>query len=135
MHKNGQIEIPLHDIKPLVEIQEYSFYYLMALIAVGVVLFLGAGYLLFKFFKERKKFNLRKEYYKKFKAVNFKDAKKAAYELTKYGAVFKDDDERHLKAYENMLERLEKYKYKKDVEPFDGDTKHFIELYEAMIDV
>ncbi len=128
-------EIPLHDIKPLLEIQEYSLYYFIAMTVVVMVLIFGILYLAYRWYKNKNKFNIRKEHYKLLKKVNYKNPKKAAYEITHYGATFKDDSERHQKAYENMLEKLEKYKYKKDVEDFDRETIHYIELFEGLIDV
>ena len=129
------IEIPIHDIKPLVEIQDYSFYYFLALCIVGVLILLGVLYLVYHFYKHKHKFNIRKEHFKLLKKVNFKDAKKAAYDITYYGHTFKDDSPRHTKAYEDLLHRLEKYKYKKVVDKLDSETIHFIELYRGMIDV
>jgi hypothetical protein len=127
--------IPLHDIKPLLEIQDYSLYYFIAIVTVGSIILLGILYLVYRWYKMKKRFNVRAEHYKRMRNVDFRDAKKAAYELTKYGATFQNDSERHYRAYENMLEKLEKYKYKKSVENFDEDTKHYIELFEGMIDV
>ena len=128
-------EIPLHDIKPLVEIHEYSLYYFIGVSLLAALLLLGLSYLIYRWFKNRKKFNKRAEHYNLFHKVDYSNPKKAAYDLTRYGATFKDDDERHKKAYENMREKLQKYKYKKNVEDFDADTLHVIELYKEMIDV
>ena len=127
--------IPLHDIKPLLEIQDYSFYYFLAIVTVVIVLLLGVLYLAYRWIRNRKKFNIRAEHYKLLKQVNYKNPKKAAYEITHYGETFENDSERHKRAYENMLEHLEQYKYKKDVKDFDSDTIHYIELFEGMIDV
>ena len=129
------VDIPLHDIKPLLEIQEYSFYYLLALIAVGVVVLVGVAYLLYKFVQRRNRFNIRAENLKLLNAMDLSDAKKAAYEITELGATFKDDSERHKNAYENLVEHLEDYKYKKYVAEMDADTKNLFERYRGMIDV
>ncbi len=128
-------QIPLHDIKPLIEIHDYSLYYFIAIVVIVSAIVLGGAYLLYRWYKNKKRFNIRAEHFKLLKNVDYSDAKKAAYELTKYGATFKDDSQRHHKAYENMLEKLEKYKYKKSVENFDNDTIHYIELFEGLIDV
>ncbi len=127
--------IHLHDIKPLLEIPDYSFYYFLAIIVMVTILLFGILYLAYRWIKNRKKFNIRAEHYRLLKNVNYKNAKKAAYEITHYGETFKNDSPRHTRAYENMLEHLEQYKYKKDVEDFDSDTIHYIELFEGMIDV
>jgi hypothetical protein len=135
MQNLKQNAIPIHDIKPLVEIHEYSMYYLIGVIAVGSILLLGAVYLVYKWYENRKRFNIRAEHHKLLNNVDYAHSKQAAYDITYYGATFKDDSPQHKKAYENMLEKLEKYKYKKDVESFDDDTKHYIELFEGLIDV
>jgi len=127
--------IPLHDIKPLLEIHDYSFYYFLAIVTVAIVLLLGLLYLAYRWILNRKRVNIRAEHYRLLRTVDYKNPKKAAYEITHYGETFKDDSERHRRAYENMVEHLEQYKYKKDVEDFDSDTIHYIELFEGMIDV
>ena len=128
-------EIPLHDIKGLVEIQEYSLYYLSALVLVGLIVLLGLLYLLYKFLQNRKKFNLRKEHAKLLHKIDFSDAKKAAYEITYLGTIFKDDTPRHERAFALLVENLESYKYKKDVSSFSGESKHLFENYLGLIDV
>jgi len=135
MQNMQKTEIPLHDIKPLLEIHDYSFYYFLAILFVATIVVLGVLYLAYRWLKNRKKFNVRAEHYRLLKNVDYKNPKKAAYEITHYGATFKDDSERHQRAYENMLQHLEKYKYRKDVEDFDAETLHYIELFEGLIDV
>lgn len=128
-------EIPLHDIKPLLEIQDYSFYYFLGVIILLFVLVLGISYLLYRYFKNKKTFNIRKEHHKILNNIDINETKKAAYELTQYGATFKDDSERNLKTYHELTDKLEKYKYKKSVEAFDAETLRVIELYKGMLDV
>jgi len=129
-------EIPLHDIKPLVEIPDYSFYYFIVLVFVGSVIAIGLIFLLIKWLRSRKKFDIRKEHAKAFSKVKLKDTKRAAYDLTKYGATFKNDSPRHQKIYKELLDALAKYKYKKEInESFDANTLRLIELYKGMIDV
>ena len=135
MQQTMQNEIPLHDIKPLLEVQDYSFYYFLAVMAVVVTIVLGILYLLYRYFRTKKRFDIRKEHNEILHKINLKETKKAAYELTEYGATFKDDSPRHLKTYNDMVEKLEKYKYKKSVDDFDRETLRVIELYRGMIDV
>jgi hypothetical protein len=135
MQQNMQNEIPLHDIKPLLEIQDYSFYYFLALMIVGGLILLALLYLLYRYFVQRNRRNIKKEHYKILKGINLAETKKAAYLLTQYGATFKDDSPRHLKTYNEMVEKLERYKYKKSVDAFDGETRRVIELFRGMIDV
>jgi flagellar biosynthesis/type III secretory pathway M-ring protein FliF/YscJ len=128
-------DIPLHEIKPLIEIQEYSMVYLLALCAVALIILLGLLYLLIRWLKNRNKFNLRKEHYRLINAIDFSDTKSAAYALTFYGDTFKEDSERHHRAYSDLVEKLEQFKYKKDVELFDTQTLNSVDLYRGMIDV
>ena len=127
--------IKLHDIKPLLEIHEYSFYYLLALVFVGGIIALGLLYLLFKYLHGKKKVNIRQEHLKKIGNLDLKDAKKSAYILTEYGATFKEDSPRHEKTYHDLIDALENYKYKKDVGQFDANTLRIIENYRGMLDV
>ncbi len=135
MQNLKQNEIPLHDIKPLIEIHEYSLYYFIGVSLLAAFILSGFLYLAYKWIKNRKKFNKRVEHYKLLNTIDYTNPKKAAYDLTLYGATFKNDSEHHLQAYENMIEKLEKYKYKKNVEDFDADTLHVIDLFKGMIDV
>ncbi|NPA65599.1 MAG: DUF4381 domain-containing protein [Epsilonproteobacteria bacterium] len=130
-----QEKLQLHDIKPLVEIDDYSWYYFLLLSTIAIIVIAGLVYLLLKWFKHRKKENIRKEHLKRLKKIDLKNTKKAAYELTKYGATFKDDDTRHKEMYQNMIEKLSAYKYKKEVGSFDSDTISIINLYREMCDV
>ena len=128
-------EIPIHDIKTLVEIQEYSFYYLLALIVLALVVLGAIIYMIIRYIKSKNRYNIRKEHSKILHDINFKDAKKSAYDITFYGATFKDDTQKHHDMYENMIERLESYKYKKSVEAIDDEVKTYVDLYRGMIDV
>ncbi len=127
-------DIPLHDIKPLVEIQEYSMELLIALNIGLIMIIMVVIYLLLRWLKNRKKFNIRKEHKRRLSELSLDDTKNAAYRLTEYGATFKDDTPRHTKAYEELFEALQSYKYKKEVTAFSAQTLHFIELYRGMID-
>jgi hypothetical protein len=128
-------EIPLRDIKPLVEIQEYSLYYFSALALLAILFVTGAIYFLVKYVKSKKAFNVRKEHLKLMNAIDFSDAKRDAYDMTLYGATFKNDSPKHLDAYENMLDKLEEYKYKRTVDEVKEEAKLYADLYRGMIDV
>lgn len=128
-------EIQLHDIKPLLEIQEYSFYYFLAVVVIGTIIVVGIIYLLIRWLKNRNRYNHRKEYFQHLSEIDFKDAKRSAYEITFYGALFADDSPRHKEMFHTLTDKLEAYKYKKSVDDFDSEVKGFIELYKGMIDV
>jgi len=128
-------DIPIHDIKTIVEVEEYSFYYLVGFSVLGVIVLLSILYLIYMYFKNKNSYNERKEHFKLISSVDLDDTKKAAYALSLYGATFKNDGDRQKGMYENLTSRLERYKYKKSVEKFDQETLNYIELYKGMIDV
>ncbi|MBA3027057.1 MAG: hypothetical protein FP820_11745 [Sulfurimonas sp.] len=128
-------DIPLHDIKPILEVQEYSLYYFVALCALVFVLLLGLAYIFYKNYKAKNRFNIRQEHYRLLKSLDLKDTKNAAYSLTLYGLTFKDDSPRHTEMYKNISQRLEAYKYKKSVGAFDEEVLAYIDLYRGMLDV
>ena len=128
-------EIPIHDIKPLLEIQEYSLYYFLAIVALALVALAVIIYFVVKYIKNRNKFNIRKEHFKLFSEIKLTNAKSDAYDITFYGATFKNDSPRHSEMFDNLTQRLEAYKYKKSVQDFDDETKAYVGLYKDMIDV
>jgi hypothetical protein len=128
-------DIPLHDIKPIVDIQEYSLYYFSALVFVGVLILCALAYLIYRWMKARNAFNIRAEHFKTINTLDLTKTKEAAYTITSLGATFKDDSQRHSEMYANLVQRLEAYKYKKEVDGFDSEVKGYIELYKGMLDV
>ncbi len=128
-------DIPLHDIKPLVEVPDNSFIFFMILVVLAALLIAGLAYLLFVYFRRRKKQNHRKDAFKALNNVDFKDAKQAAYAITKYGYLFADDTPRNKEVYENLINRLAPYKYKKAVNDIDAECKSYYKIYVEMIDV
>jgi hypothetical protein len=128
-------DIALHDIKSIVDIQDYSFYYFLGLVGFCIVVLFGILYLLYKWYKKTKTFNVRKYNAELLFALDLKDTKKSAYAITNYGDIFKNDSPRHIEIFSNLNGRLEEYKYKKSVNSFDDETLGYIELYKGMIDV
>ncbi|WP_373036087.1 hypothetical protein [Sulfurimonas sp.] len=128
-------DIPLHDIKPIVDIQEYSLYYFIGITLVVLLLASGLIYFIYKWLKAKKAFNVRAEHFKIINELNLSDTKNAAYTITSLGLTFKDDSERHSEMYDNLVHRLESYKYKKEVDEFDSEVMGYIEVYKGMIDV
>ncbi len=128
-------DIQLHDIKPLVEVPDNSFILFMILLVLATLFVAGLAYLLFIYFRRRKKNNHRKNAFRALSNVNFKDAKQAAYAITKYGYIFADDTPRNKEVYENLINRLAPYKYKKAVDDIDAECKSYHKIYVEMIDV
>ena len=130
-----EYDIPLHDIKPLLDIEEYSLYYLLGVSLLGVVVVGVTIYLLFRWYQKRKSFNIREEHLRVIRESDIDDTKKYAYLITSMGATFAEDSPRHSEMYKNLTQRLVSYKYKKSVERFDEETLGYIELYKEMLDV
>jgi len=129
------IDIHLHDIKPILEIKEYSFYYFLGCSLLLVVLFIGITYLIYKYIKNKNRFNIKKHHLKLLEAIDTTNPKKAAYDITLYGATFKDESPRHEQMYSNLISRLEEFKYKKQVEPLSDEALSYFELYKEMCHV
>lgn len=127
--------IPLHDIKPIVDVQEYSLYYLIATVIFAIVVTSVIIYLIYKWLQKRKTFSIRKEHFGLMNSLDLNDTKSSAYAITTYGYTFKDDSPGHQEMYENLTNRLEVYKYKKEVDKFDSEVLGYIEVYKGMIDV
>lgn len=128
-------DVPLHDIKEIVEVQEYSFYYLLGAISLAIVVLIVLGFLLYKYIQKLNAYNQRKEHLKLLNSLDLSDTKNAAYAISKYGITFANDGVRESEMYNNITSRLEQYKYRKSVEEFDKETLGYIELYKDMIDV
>ena len=120
-------ELKLRDIKPLMEVDDYSIYFVWGATLVAIILLIVLAYYLYRFFKHQKEVNLRKIYIDRLKNVNLQEAKSAAYEIT-YCLHQIDIEEKNIAMAHNLIERLEKYKYKKDVHPLDEDVKGYYHL-------
>lgn len=127
-------DIPLHDIKGLVEVPDNSFLYLLMIIGVIVAIVLIPLIIwMLKKYKKNRSVNLRKEYLQKIHSINTQNAKEAAYEMSKYGRLLAESA-REIEVLESLDSRLEKYKYKKDVEKLDDDTLAYYQLLLEVLD-
>ena len=131
MHAN---DIPLHDIKPLIEIHDYTPYYFLSAAAVVAVLLLLVLYLLIRRYLEARRQNRRRERLKALNAIDLDDAKAAAYAITRLGRSFAGDSPRLYEVYENLTRRLEPYKFRKRVPSIDEETRAYFRIYLGMID-
>lgn len=125
--------IPLNDIAPLVEIHDYSLYYFIALALIITALAAASIFAIIKQVRKRK-ISIRKEKLNALRSVAFSDPKHAAYTISEIGRFFASDNERTYKAYQNLFDRLEPYKYAPQVEMIDEETIGYYRLYLEMID-
>lgn len=128
------LNIPLNDIAPLVEIPDYSFYYFIAVVLIAIAVSLALILALLKQIRKRR-INLRKERFVELSSVDFSDPKHAAYAISELGRVFASDNERTQRAYHNLFERLAPYKYAPQVKMIDEETLGYYRLYLEIIDV
>lgn len=129
-----ELNIPVNDIAPLVEIPDYSLYYFVALVIVAVTVILALILALLKQMRKRK-VNFRRERFMALSSVDFSDPKRAAYTISELGRVFASDNERTARAYHNLFERLAPYKYAPQVKMIDEETVGYYRLYIEIIDV
>ena len=105
--------IKIHDIKPIVEIPDYSIYLYYGLILFAILFGIVIIYWVYNFLK-KKKDSQQKEYFKILKNINFNNQKETAYTISKYGN-FMIKDERDMMLFEDLNNSLEEFKYKKDI--------------------
>jgi len=123
----------LHDIKPLVEIPDASIYLYWGLIGLATLMGAALIFMLIAKIMELRNKNTRKLYIAKLHAIDFEDAKQAAYDATHYGRLVAQS-QREKEIYSQLLTHLEPYKYRKIVEPIDSDTRKKFTLFLQVIE-
>ena len=123
----------LRDIKPLLEIPDSSYYVYWGLIGTGILLVLGVLFYVLKKFWDNRKINLEKGYLEAIKSIDWVDTKRSAYEATHYARLLATD-ERRKELFSQLEPMLEQYKYKKEVEQVDTDTRNKFNLYVQVAD-
>lgn len=131
---NQMVDIPVNDIHPLVEVPDASIYYFMGLVGLSIIVFILFLFYLLKMTR-KKRVDIRKIKYKELENIDWTNPKKAAYTISEAGRFFAGDNERCHKAYENLFERLEPYKYAPNVDKIDSETVGYYRLYLEIIDV
>ncbi len=131
--QTADITDQLKDIKPLLEIPDNSYTIYWGLIIFVALLLLGVLFFVGKKLWDNRKENLAKGYLKKLKEIDWKDTKKSAYEATHYARLLATD-ERRIKLFEQLEPELEQYKYKKEVETVDTDTRNRLTLFVQVAD-
>ncbi len=117
----------LRDIKPLVEIPDFSFYLYIAFIALMTTLAALLVYFLIKLLS-RKKREKREDILAKLRMLDLNNPKEVAYAITKFGK-FIVRDEASARLYEDLVRKLTRYKYKREVPPLPEDLKREIKLF------
>ena len=130
---NEELLAKLNDIKELEKIPDNSIFIFSFLIFLAILILTTLIFFLIKFFKNRKK-SPRKIYFEILKNIDFSDSKKSAYVITKYSRLI-TTNEREKKLANELIEELEKYKYKKNVEKIDETIKAKFLVFMDSLDV
>lgn len=125
--------LKIHDIKPLVEIPDYSLYIFIALILLLLTIFAVLAYYIYKIIRN-KEVSAQKKSFEALKNLDFSDAKRTAYVLTLHGRIIASTP-REKKLLEELITDIEKYKYKKVAPAITEETKHQIEIFMDAVDV
>jgi hypothetical protein len=123
----------IKDIKPFIELNDYSFYLLIITIIVGLLL----AYFIFKKTYTRViencKIDCQKYYLYRLKTVDWSLPKVAAYEATYYGRLLAQD-KRRKELFLQMKNRLDILKYSKDNVKVDAEIMKYYNLYKQVCD-
>jgi len=112
----------LKDIKPLMTVPDNSLLMLISLIAGVLVIVLGLYFWLKKpARKRRRRLSKREQAAENLKALDFSDTKEAVYDFSENMHVLTSESENE--AFRRLLEKLEVYKFKKEVPPLSGSDK------------
>ena len=123
-------KLNINDIKPLVDVNEYSLYFLTTMITLLLIFLVFIILFLIKKIKQTKT-NYRKIYIQELKNINLAHSKDAAYAMTKYVNLL-EVKEQYSQIKEDLLSSLTQYKYKKQTHQLDEKTK---KLHQQLLDV
>ncbi len=126
-------DLKIHDIKPLVEIPDYSLYILILLVTIIAIIMLTLVYFIYKIIRNKEP-SIKKQSFKVLKNINLNDTKTSAYAITFHGRILATTP-REKKLFEELTSVLEKHKYKKEIESFDEETLHQLEIFMEAVDV
>ncbi len=130
--KSTSIDIPVHDIAPLLEINEYSLVWFAVFAIGGLVVSYGVRKKM-RLNKNTKEVNKRQQHYERLIHIDVTDPKKAAYSITKEASFFARDNESMQGAYRTLFEHLEQYKYIQKAKDIDEEGLVLYEAYCQMI--
>ncbi|BFU77326.1 hypothetical protein ALC152_05410 [Arcobacter sp. 15-2] len=126
--------IEIHDIKPIVEIPDVSIYFYYSIIVLLVTLGSIVIFFIYKFLKPKKRSEEYK-YYEILRNIDFKNTKKAAYDISKYGRLLAKDERQKRLIFE-LVDLLSMYKYKKEIKSkISNEIETKFQIFMESIDV
>ena len=111
----------LRDIKGLVEVTDYSLYYLLGTLGVATVVLLLLTVGLYKYLTKKDPLTQKKVAMDLLDKFEFGDAKASVYEFSHLAQYAVNEDQR--RELEALLAELEVYKFKKEVPELDAELK------------
>ncbi len=111
----------LRDIKGLVEVTDYSLYYLLGIVGVAVIILIVLGILLYKYLTKKDPLTQKKVAMELLEKFEFGDAKQSVYEFSYLAQYAVNEAQR--RELEQLLAELEPYKFKKEVPELDDALK------------
>jgi hypothetical protein len=111
----------LRDIKGLVEVTDYSFYYFGALVAAALLLLLVLGIFIYKKLTKKEPMTQKRAAAALLEKFEFGDTKQSVYDFSRLAQYAVSEDQRQ--ALEQLLEELKPYKFKKEVPELDDALK------------
>lgn len=130
---NNQSNLKLHDIKDIVEIPDNSFLFFILISIFCFVLITLLLVFIIRVIKNKKP-NIRKEYLLELKSIDFDNSKESAYKISKYARLIAKT-QREIKLANELVEELDKYKYKKEVDSIDDKIKAKLSTFMESLDV
>ena len=115
------MNLPLRDIKPNVLIIDYEWWAFIAFLVILTILLI---FFIYRFLKNRKKENKALIILKN---LDFTDSKKTAYEFSRYAREF--INEKNKDQFDEIVKKLNRFKYKPDVPPIDKDLENEIKNF------
>jgi len=123
----------LNDVKPFIEITDYSFYLFIATVIVGLILAYFAFKKTYQKVMANCKIDCQKYYLYRLKSVDWSLPKVAAYEATYYGRLLAQD-KRRKELFLQMKHKLDNLKYSKNNAKVDAEIMKYYNLYKQVCD-
>ncbi len=124
----------LRDIKPYLPYNEWLYWGMVTLWVLMLLAIISIIWWSISRWLHNRKHNLRKQYFKAIKSVDWSNPKSAAYSVSYYGRLLAKDN-RSMEILSQLEPMLKEYKYKKDVPPANDETLAYYHLLIQVLDV
>ncbi len=114
----------LKDIKPNVAIPDSSLYYLLAIIAALIAILALGAFFFYKAWAKKQRRLKKSSRYKGLEAlknIDYSQTKEAVYNFSKYAQMLASNEQKE--ELSKILQELQKYKFKKEIEPLEPKDK------------